>query len=156
MPRRAWTRDRKRHRSICPNGATHTSPGHRPGNRIPENRCVLKEHRIGWAGVDIRDTGMMRRSFRTRVCFDGRGFPGLVCGVRVAPTQPCPLHGDTIPRAFTGRPVGHARRLRSLRWLLSLLFKLNQPSVHLPPAQTTRQPHPPLSTHWRIGALAIQ
>ena len=50
------TRDRKRHRALCPNGATHTSPGQRPGNRIPENRCVLKEHRIGraWSMSETR------------------------------------------------------------------------------------------------------
>ena len=48
------TRNRKRHRSLCPNGATHTSPGQRPGHRIREYRCVLKEHRIGKAGGDVR------------------------------------------------------------------------------------------------------
>ena len=64
-------RYRNCYRPICPEGATHTSPGHRPGNRIPEKRCVLKEHRIGMAGVDIRDTQVMRRSFRTRVSFSG-------------------------------------------------------------------------------------
>ena len=55
------TPDRKRHRSICPNGATHTSPGQRPGNRIPENRCVLKEHRIGEVGGDVRGAENWRR-----------------------------------------------------------------------------------------------
>jgi hypothetical protein len=85
-PGSAWPRDRKRHRSICPNGATHISPmerdargghehgignvivrfaptgqripaqGANPGNCIRENRCVLKEHRIGWLGGDVRDT----------------------------------------------------------------------------------------------------
>jgi hypothetical protein len=55
------TRDRKRHRSLCPNGATHTSPGQRPGNRIPENRCVLKEHRIGEVGGDVRGAENWRR-----------------------------------------------------------------------------------------------
>ena len=65
------TRDRKRHRALCPNGATHTSPGQRPGNRIPENRCVLKEHRIGRAVVEVRDPEAMRRSFRTRGYFSG-------------------------------------------------------------------------------------
>jgi hypothetical protein len=107
FPLGAWTRDRKRHRSSCPNGATHTNPmerdapggghghgignviaqaaptgqripaqGANPGNRIPERRCVLKEHRIGWAGVEVQATESMRRSFRTHICFDG-GFPGL-------------------------------------------------------------------------------
>ncbi len=33
--------------SICPERVTHTSPGQRPGNPVRENRCVLKEHRIG-------------------------------------------------------------------------------------------------------------
>ena len=46
--------DRKRHRAICPNGATHTSPRHRLGNRIRENQCVLKEHRIGRPGIGNR------------------------------------------------------------------------------------------------------
>jgi hypothetical protein len=54
---------------MCAEGATHTSPEHRPGNRIREKARVLKKHRIGWAGVDLRDTVNMRRSFRTRVCF---------------------------------------------------------------------------------------
>ena len=49
----------------------HTSPGQRPGNRIPENKCVLKEHRIGSAVADVRDTETMRRSFRTLVSFSG-------------------------------------------------------------------------------------
>ena len=44
-------RYRERYRIICPNGATHTSPGHRAGNHIPENWCVLKEHCIGKARV---------------------------------------------------------------------------------------------------------
>ena len=48
------TPDRKRHRPICPNGATHTSPRHRLGNRIQENQCVLKEHRIGRPGIGNR------------------------------------------------------------------------------------------------------
>jgi hypothetical protein len=57
---------------IYPEGVSHTSPGHRPGNRIPENKCVLKEHRIGSTVVDVRDTETMRRSFRTQVYFAGR------------------------------------------------------------------------------------
>jgi hypothetical protein len=54
----------------------HTSPGQRPGNRVRESRCVLKEHRIGRARIDVRDTEMMRRSFRTRVCFAVSFTPG--------------------------------------------------------------------------------
>ena len=38
------------------NGATHTSPGHRPGNYIPDNQCVLKEHRIGRVGAEEMKT----------------------------------------------------------------------------------------------------
>ena len=34
-------------------------------------RDVLKEHRIGSPGLDVRDTEIMRRSFRTQVCFAG-------------------------------------------------------------------------------------
>jgi hypothetical protein len=45
--------------------------GANPGNRIRETGCVLKEHRIRWAGVEVRDTEKMRRSFRTWVCFSG-------------------------------------------------------------------------------------
>ena len=77
---------RKRDRSICPEWASHTSPGQRPGNRIRENRCVLKEHRIGSLVLDVRDTEIMRRSFRTRRMLPG-GFPGLApwAGMR------CPL-----------------------------------------------------------------
>ena len=32
------TRDRKRHRSLCPNGATHTSPGHPPWEPHPREQ----------------------------------------------------------------------------------------------------------------------
>ena len=50
--------------------------GHGPAitrthDRNREKRCVLKERRIGGAGAAVRDTKNMRRSFRTRVCFDG-------------------------------------------------------------------------------------
>ena len=70
------TPDRKRDRPICPNGATHTSPGHRPGNRIRKNRCVLKEHRIGKAGVDIRDTRLCGVPSERGSLFPA-GFPGF-------------------------------------------------------------------------------
>ena len=64
----------KRDRTIYPEGVSHTSLGNRPRNRIRENKCVLKEHRIGGAGVEVRDTETMRRSFRTQVYFAG-GIP---------------------------------------------------------------------------------
>ena len=76
------TPDRKRHRPICPNGATHTSPGHRPGNRIRKSRCVLKEHRIGRAG-SMSEAGKLCGvpSEREECCrVDSQGLhPGLVC-----------------------------------------------------------------------------
>ena len=56
---------------FAPTGQRIPAQGIRPGNHIPENRCVLKEHRIGKAGVEVRDTEAMRRSFRTRSCFAG-------------------------------------------------------------------------------------
>ena len=61
----------KRDRTIDPEGVSHTSLGHRPRNRIRENKCVLKEHRIGSVGAEVRGTQPMRRSFRTRGCFSG-------------------------------------------------------------------------------------
>jgi hypothetical protein len=54
---------------IAPTGQRIPAQGGNPGTRIRENRCVLKEHRIGWGGVDVQDTESMRRSFRTRVSF---------------------------------------------------------------------------------------
>ena len=63
------------------NGATHTSPGHRPGNYIPENQCVLKEHRIGKAGFDVRGPGnrvfftdILTRAYLCAGRRVGRGF----------------------------------------------------------------------------------
>ena len=41
---------------FAPTGQRIPAHGIRPGNHIPENRCVLKEHRIGKAGVEVRDT----------------------------------------------------------------------------------------------------
>ena len=38
--------------------------GANPGNRIPEKRCVLKEHRIGSTGVDVRGPESMRCFFQ--------------------------------------------------------------------------------------------
>ena len=76
------TPDRKRHRPICPNGATHTSPGHRPGNRIRKSRCVLKEHRIGRAGSMSEAPKLCGvPSEREECCrVDSQGLhPGLVC-----------------------------------------------------------------------------
>ncbi len=56
MPVVAWMRDRNAIVEIAPTGQRIPAQGANPGNRIREKRCVLKEHRIGWAGVDIRDT----------------------------------------------------------------------------------------------------
>jgi hypothetical protein len=49
--------ERPRDESRLPslNGVSCESSGHRPGNLIPKNRCVLKERRIGRAG-SISDT----------------------------------------------------------------------------------------------------
>ena len=49
-----------------PEGATHTSPGHRPGNYIPENQCVLKEHRIGRVGAEEMKTESGKRKEKSR------------------------------------------------------------------------------------------
>ena len=79
----AWSHDRTRHRAICPNGATHTSPGHRPGNRrIIENQCVLKEHRIGKGVVEVRGSRLCGVPSERGFLFpgDSQGLhPGLVC-----------------------------------------------------------------------------
>ena len=97
----AWSHDRTRHRPICPNGATHTSPGHRPGNcRIQENQCVLKEHRIGRGGAGSRSETRDYAAFLQNACFFFRGapqglHPGLVCdaplghGIRNTVDEPC-------------------------------------------------------------------
>ena len=78
----AWSHDRTRHRAICPNGATHTSSGHRPGNRIQENQCVLKEHRIGRGGVEARGLRLCGVPSKRGFLFpgDSQGLhPGLIC-----------------------------------------------------------------------------
>ena len=95
----------KRRRSNCPNGATHTSPGHRSGNRVRENRCVLKEHRIGG---DVQDTESMRRSFRTRVCY----FDFFGGGARVV----MPLTGGGVAMGERG---GERREKQRYIWLLA-------------------------------------
>ncbi len=58
---------------MCPEGATHTSPGHRPGNRIQENQCVLKEHRIGRVGAE----GMKAESRKRKAEMAGFSFSVL-------------------------------------------------------------------------------
>ena len=122
------TPDRKRHRPICPNGATHTSPGHRPGNRIRKSRCVLKEHRIGRAG-SMSEAGKLCGvpSEREECCrVDSQGWhPGLVCDALGFHRTPREGWEDVVRRAAsprwtrgppTGRPMprpeGPARRWR--------------------------------------------
>ena len=85
--------------------------GANPGNRIRENRCVLKEHRIGKVGVDIRDTQLCGVPSERGFLFPG-GFPGLApwagmqCpfrawhrkrGGRLAPTEPRRHVGTRCP-----------------------------------------------------------
>jgi hypothetical protein len=73
---------------IAPTGQRIPAQGANPGNRIPENRCVLKEHRIRKAGVDIRGPRLCGVPSERRFVFPG-GFPGLhpglVCGAPSAP-----------------------------------------------------------------------
>ena len=114
----AWSHDRTRHRPICPNGATHTSPGHRPGNcRIQENQCVLKEHRIGRGGAGSRSETRDYAAFLQNACFFFRGapqglHPGLVCdaplghGIRNTVDEPCIA---TAVRAWDSKHGGRAR-----------------------------------------------
>ena len=113
----AWSHDRTRHRPICPNGATHTSPGHRPGNcRIQENQCVLKEHRIGRGGAGSRSETRDYAAFLQNACFFFRGapqglHPGLVCdaplghGIRNTVDEPCIA---TAVRAWDSKHGGRA------------------------------------------------
>ena len=129
MPVGAWTRDRN---AIVPfaqrgnayqlraslwepqfalKGAMHTSPGQRPGNPVRENRCVLKEHRIGRAGSISETRGyaafLQNAGFFFRV--DSQGLhPGLVCDAplghgignvvaELAPTEPLRHVGTRCP-----------------------------------------------------------
>ena len=102
------SRYRNCHPTICPKGATHTSPGQRPGNPVRENWCVLKEHRIGVTGRGPR-RATMRRSFRTRVYFPG-GFPefppwaGMRCPVSAANRR-----SRISARQGSLRPAGRVR-----------------------------------------------
>ncbi len=64
FPVGAWARDRNVIVLLAPTGQRIPAQGANPGNRIPEKRCVLKEHRIGRPGIDLRDTKMMQRSRR--------------------------------------------------------------------------------------------
>jgi hypothetical protein len=67
---------------FAPTGQRIPAQGANPGNRIPEKRCVLKEHRIGKTGIDIRGTRLCSvPSEREECCrVDPQGWhPGLVC-----------------------------------------------------------------------------
>jgi hypothetical protein len=56
---------------IAPTGQRIPAQGANPGNRIPENRCVLKEHRIRKAGVDIRGPRLCGVPSERRFLFSG-------------------------------------------------------------------------------------
>jgi len=84
----------KRRRSICPNGATHTSPGCQPWDWIRENRCVLKEHRIGHAGGEVRGRRLCGVPSERGKVLPG-GFPGL------------------HPGLVCDAPLGHVRGLQN-------------------------------------------
>ena len=91
------TPDRKRHRSICPNGATHTSPGCKPWEPHPiYNRCVLKEHRIGKGGVEVRGTRLCGVPSEREECCPG-GSPGFAPWAAMR----CPLQGMGFETRWT-------------------------------------------------------
>jgi hypothetical protein len=119
---------------IAPTGQRIPAQGANPGNRIPENRCVLKEHRIRKAGVDIRGPRLCGVPSERRFVFPG-GFPGLhpglVCGAPSAPltdgvgsvldreVDELPDEGLALilrntPRAMPGLSHGAPLGLRSL------------------------------------------
>ena len=83
MPIGTQTRCRKRHRAICPNGATHTSPGCQPWEQHPRE-WVCSEgtpHRNG-RGRYPRHAGYAAFLQNAGLFFrvDSQGLhPGLVC-----------------------------------------------------------------------------
>jgi hypothetical protein len=98
---------------FAPTGQRIPAQGANPGNRIREERCVLKEHRIGWAGVDVRDTRLCGVPSERVSVFPG-GVPGLAAwagmqcpvgawdrkrGGRLAPTEPRRHVGTRCPAA---------------------------------------------------------
>ena len=80
----------KRRRSICPNGATHTSPGCQPWEPHPrEWVCSEGTPHRGCRGRGPRPAAM-RRSFRTRESFAGwiprvAPWTGMRCPVGACP-----------------------------------------------------------------------
>ena len=70
------TRDRNVIVQIALTGHRIPAQGANPGNRIRENRCVLKEHRIGKGGVEVRGTKICGVPSERGFVFPG-GFPGL-------------------------------------------------------------------------------
>ena len=106
---RSRLRYRKHDRTTYPEGVSHTSPGQRPGNRIPENKCVLKEHRIGRPGSMSETRRLCGVPSERRVVLPGE-FPGLHPG----------LVCDT--------PSGSGFRVQCLRRVLRFLSKLKSPS----------------------------
>ena len=95
---------------FAPTGQRIPAQGANPGNRIQENRCVLKEHRIGWSGVDVRDTRAYAAFLQNAGLFfrvDSQGWhPGLVCDAPSAHGIVLRPRLRAMPWAFTGRPVG--------------------------------------------------
>jgi hypothetical protein len=77
------TRDRKRHRPICPNGAMHTSPGCQPWEPHPRDGVCSERtpHRVGRGRCPRHQE---YAAFLQNACFFFRVYsqglhPGLVC-----------------------------------------------------------------------------
>ena len=90
----AWARDRNATVPFAPTGQRIPAQGANPGNCIRENRCVLKEHRIGKAGSMSEAPGYA--AFLQNAGF----FSGLIPRVCTLGWYAMPIQGMGFETAF--------------------------------------------------------